>query len=188
VELHGWNGVLPHVDHPDRMIFDLDPDEALPFATVKDAARVLRDYLAAAGLESWPLLSGGKGIHLVVPLDRSNPATEVELFCSVFAKSIAAEKSSVFVATISKSKRVGKILIDYLRNREKATAIIPWSVRARPGAPIAAPVSWATLNVCESPRQFTIDNAPENDEWLNFWKKDQHIQSNTLAALKARSK
>lgn len=188
VELHGWNGVLPRVDRPDRMIFDLDPDEALPFASVKTAALVLRDYLAAAGLESWPLLSGGKGIHLLVPLNRSNPSAEVELFCSIFAKSIAVEKSSVFVATISKSKRIGKILIDYLRNREKATAIVPWSVRARPGAPISAPVSWATLKTCTSPRQFDINNFPESDEWRGFWEKNQHIQSQTLIALKARSK
>ncbi len=186
VELHGWNGVLPQLDHPDRMIFDLDPDEALPFTSVKAAALVLRDYLAAAGLESWPLLSGGKGIHLVVPLNRSNPSADVELFCSVFAKSIAAEKSKVFVATISKSKRIGKILIDYLRNREKATAIVPWSVRARPGAPIATPVSWVTLHQCTSPRQFNIKNFPENDEWSTFWEKDQHIQSRTLIALQER--
>lgn len=188
VELHGWNAVLPDLDRPDRMVFDLDPDETLSFTSVKTAARLLRDYLAAAGLESWPLLSGGKGIHLVVPLDGSNPASDVAFFCGAFAKSIAAEKSGSFVATISKAKRKGKILIDYLRNREKATAIVPWSVRARPGAPIAAPVSWADLEACASPRQFSIDNVPKADAWSAFWKKIQQIEPPILATLKARSK
>jgi bifunctional non-homologous end joining protein LigD len=188
VELHGWNAVLPDLEHPDRMIFDLDPDEALPFSAVKSAAQLLRDYLNAAGLECWPLLSGGKGIHLVVPLNQKNQTSEVEYFCGAFAKSVASEKNDIFVATISKAKRSGKILIDYLRNRKKATAIVPWSVRARPGAPIATPVSWVTLDKFNSPRHFTIESPPEDDAWSNFWAADQYIQPKILTTLKGRLK
>ena len=184
VEIHGWNTVLPDLDHPDRMIFDLDPDETLPFSAVKLASVHIKNYLDAANLMSWPLLSGGKGIHVVVPLNCTNSEDDVEFFCSAFAKRIAAERSELFVATISKARRTGKILIDYLRNRKKATAIIPWSVRARPGSPIAAPVSWTTLSKFKSARAFDVINIPPIDPWTSFWTTDQAISHEVITMLK----
>jgi bifunctional non-homologous end joining protein LigD len=184
VEIHGWNTVLPNLNHPDRMIFDLDPDETLPFATVKSASVHIKNYLDAANLMSWPLLSGGKGIHVVVPLNCTNSEEDVEFFCSAFAKRVAAERPELFVATISKTKRTGKILIDYLRNRKMATAIIPWSIRARPGSPIAAPVSWTTLSKFKSARAFDVINIPPSDPWTSFWTTDQAISHEVITMLK----
>ena len=180
IEFHGWNAKLPNIDRPDRIIFDLDPDEKLPFAEVKSAAHLLRDYLNAAGLQSWPLLSGGKGIHVVVPLDCSNIADEIERFCKEFAKRIEAEHPKQFVANMSIAKRKGKIFIDYLRNRTKATAILPWSLRARPGASIAAPISWEILHTAKSARDYTIHSLPDPDYWLNFFNAQQRLDKNIL--------
>jgi bifunctional non-homologous end joining protein LigD len=188
VELHGWNAVQPDLDHPDRIIFDLDPDEALPFSKVKTGALILRDYFEAAGIQSLPLLSGGKGIHLVIPLNKSNTAKDVEFFSGAFAKSVAADRPEIFVATLSKAKRKGKILIDYFRNRKKATAIIPWSVRARPGAPIAAPVAWNALNRYSSAQHFNTSSYPLTDDWDQFWTLDQALSNDVIRTLQARSK
>jgi len=183
IEFHGWNATLPKLDRPDRMIFDLDPDEALPFAKVKSAAALLREFLQAAGLESWPLLSGGKGIHVVVPLDRSNTSAEVENFCKQFAKRLEIDKPEIFVANMSIAKRKGRIFVDYLRNRTKATAIIPWSLRARPGAAIAAPVSWESLPAIKSAADFTIGRLPPEEAWSGFRATRQHLSKHVLALL-----
>ena len=183
IELHGWNATLPTLDKPDRMIFDLDPDTEIPFKDVQAAASLLRNFLQAAQLESWPLLSGGKGIHIVVPLDRSNSSDDVEVFCKQFAKRIADEKPELFVANMSLAKRKGKIFIDYLRNRTKATAVVPWSVRARPRAPIAAPVSWNQLEAIKQPNEFTIRHFPENNNWKTFWTTRQSISPHVIKLL-----
>ena len=184
IEFHGWNATLPSLDHPDRMIFDLDPDTEISFEKVKSAAIMLRDYLHAAKLESWPMLSGGKGIHIVVPLDRSNTSQDVEDFCKHFAKRMESEKSDLFVANMSIAKRKGRIFIDYLRNRQKATAIIPWSVRARIGAPIAAPVSWELIAKARAANDYNITNVPAGDIWKTFWSARQNIPDVVLKLLK----
>ena len=139
VEFHGWNATLPEIDNPDRVIFDLDPDEALPFSTVIEGANIVRRYLEASGVQSWPMLSGGKGVHLIVPLDRTSTREDVVLFSREIARGIAKEQPDKFVATMSKARRRGLIFIDWLRNRSKATAVIPWSLRAREGVPVATP-------------------------------------------------
>ena len=184
IEFHGWNATLPTLDHPDRMIFDLDPDTKVPFDKVKSAAFLLRDYLLAAKLESWPLISGGKGIHIVVPLNQTNKSTDVENFCKQFAKRMESEKPDLFLANMSIAKRKGKIFIDYLRNRKKATAIIPWSVRARPGAPIAAPLSWDHVANANSASDYNIKNIPSPEGWKTFWSTDQRIPEAILKLLK----
>jgi bifunctional non-homologous end joining protein LigD len=180
IELHGWNAVLPNIDRPDRMVFDLDPDEAMDFKSVARAAMILRDYLLAAGLESWPLLSGGKGIHIVVPLSRKNDAEAVEAFCKAFAHRLAADRPQLFIASMSKAKRHGKIFIDYLRNRTKSTAILPWSLRARAIASIAAPVSWKHIETAETAAEFSIKNVLDEDGWTGFWRKPQMLSKNLL--------
>ncbi len=184
IEFHGWNATLPKIDRPDRMIFDLDPDEEIPFAEVQAAANLLRDYLSAAGLQSWPLLSGGKGIHIVAPLDRSNTGEEVEEFCKAFAKRMENEKPKIFVANMSIAKRKKKIFIDYLRNRSKATAIVPWSLRARQGATVAAPLSWEIMMKAKSARAYTIVNFPQVDHWQSFFSLSQRLSSQILNLLK----
>lgn len=186
IEFHGWNAILPDLDFPDRMVFDLDPDEKLPFNSVKAAAEIIKQYLEAAGLKSWPLLSGGKGIHVVVPIDKSASSNDVEFFCEAFAKQIAQERPQDFVATISKARREGRILIDYLRNRNKATAILPWSLRARDGAPMAAPLDWAGLSKAKTAQEFTIRQPLTRDHWKDFWTCEQSLSSRVVKMLRVK--
>jgi bifunctional non-homologous end joining protein LigD len=183
IEFHGWNATHPNLDHPDRMIFDLDPDPEISFEIVKSSAMLLRDYLFAAKLQSWPLLSGGKGIHIVVPLDRSNSEEDVENFCKQFAKRLEADKPKLFVANMAIAKRKGKIFVDYLRNRSKATAIIPWSVRARAGAPIAAPLSWELIAKAKAANDYNTKNLPPNNCWKEFWTTRQNIPVSVIKML-----
>lgn len=132
-ELHGWMSRLDALDRPDRMIFDLDPDERLGFDAVKTAATLIRDGLAAIGIKSWPLLCGGKGAHVVAPPDRSLTTSEVEGFAKDFAEGVAGDAPALYVASMSKARREGRLFIDWMRDKRGATAILPWSARARSG-------------------------------------------------------
>ncbi|MFD1881166.1 non-homologous end-joining DNA ligase [Paracoccus pacificus] len=145
VEFHVWGACRDKLDRPDRLVFDFDPDEALSFADVRQAALDLRVLLADLGLASWAMLSGGKGVHVIVPLKRTAGWDRVKLFARGVATLMAQSQPARFVAEMSKAKRKGRIFIDWLRNERGATAIAPFSVRARPGAPVACPVGWDEL-------------------------------------------
>ncbi|MEO6041789.1 MAG: DNA ligase D [Croceibacterium sp.] len=145
IELHGWGSRVPEVELPDRMVFDLDPDEGLDFEAVKSAAVHIHDRLADIGLTSFAMLSGGKGIHVVVPLTPGHSWDAHKDFARRFAEALALAEPDRFVAQMSKAKRVGKIFIDYLRNQRGATAVLPYSARARAGAPVAVPIAWGEL-------------------------------------------
>ncbi len=159
IEFHIWGSRIDDVEKPDRMIFDLDPDAGLDFADVKKAAQDIRAMLADIGLVSFPMLSGGKGIHVVVPLRPEAEWPKVKDFAHRFAEALAQAEPERFVATMAKAKRVGRIFIDYLRNQRGSTAVVPFSVRAREGAPVAAPVSWAELDGFDKAGAFTIKDA-----------------------------
>jgi len=157
-------------------VFDLDPDEDLPFAQVRKAATDIRDHLAAIGLASWPLVTGGKGVHVVLPLDRSLAYAQTEVFAAGFARGLARQEPKRFVATMSKRRRAGRIFVDWLRNKKTATAILPWSLRARPGATVATPLSWKALAAVDSAAAFDIRTALEaKDEWSDFFTCSQTI-------------
>ncbi|MGF7150560.1 bifunctional non-homologous end joining protein LigD [Sphingomonas zeicaulis] len=159
IEFHGWGSSVPAIEKPDRMVFDLDPDEAIGFDEVKKAARDIHDYLEDMGLASFPMLSGGKGVHVVVPLTADAEWPAVKDFAQRFALSLSQAEPERFVGTMSKAKRKGRIFIDWLRNQRGATAILPYAARARPGAPVAAPVSWNELRKIESPATFSVKDA-----------------------------
>lgn len=161
IEFHIWGSRRDALEKPDRMVFDLDPDEGLGFAKVRSAALDLRDRLADLGLPSWPLLTGGKGIHVVVPLRRVAEWPTVTLFARTLATHLAGEAPGRYVATMSKAKREGRIFIDWLRNERGATAIAPWSLRARPGAPVAVPVKWDELPSIRRANAFSLAQALE---------------------------
>lgn len=161
VEYHIRGTRRDRTDRPDRLVFDLDPDEGLEFAEVKAAALQFRDRLAALGLPTWPMVTGGKGIHVVADLRRTAPWDTVKLFARTFSNVMAAEEPDRYVAVMSKAKRTGKIFIDWLRNEEQATAISPFSLRARPGARVAMPLSWDALKDEESANGYDLRTAAE---------------------------
>lgn len=145
IEFHGWGSRVSDVERPDRMVFDLDPDEGLGFGAVKTAAVELKARLADAGLVSFAMLTGGKGVHVVVPLTVGAQWPVIRDFAEGFAHRLAEAEPDRFTATMSKAQRTGRIFIDWLRNQRGSTAVMPYSVRARPGAPVAVPVTWGEL-------------------------------------------
>ena len=145
LEFHPWGARADAPEKPDLLVFDLDPDEGVGWKEVVAAAREVRDRLADAGLDSRVRLSGGKGLHVVVPIERGPGWDEVRAFCSAFAEALAAHQPLRFVATMSKAKRKDRIFIDWLRNARGATSVCNWSLRARPGAPVAMPLRWEEL-------------------------------------------
>src|SRR5438067_1607989 len=161
IEFHGWGSKVEKVEYPDRLVFDLDPDVGLDFDRVKEAAVTLRGLLQGLGLESFPLLSGGKGIHVVVPLDASKDWPTVKSFADRFSRAIADAEPEMFTANIRKVQRKGRIFLDWLRNQRGATAVMPYSARAREGAPVAAPVGWDELDRYDSGHHFGIRDVDE---------------------------
>jgi bifunctional non-homologous end joining protein LigD len=156
IEFHGWGSRSTDVEAPDRMIFDLDPDEGLDFGDVKSAALDIRDRLSDLGLVSFAMLSGGKGVHVVVPLDPGHSWEVHKDFSRRFAEALSMAEPKRFIATMSKAKRKGKIFIDWLRNQRGSTAVLPYSARAREGATVAAPIAWGELAGFENAHPFSI--------------------------------
>lgn len=157
IEFHPWGTRHDRMDHPDRAIFDLDPDTAVPFEALKLAALDLKQRLDNLGLDSFLRCTGGKGLHVVVPLAEKDPWDEVKEWTRSIAEQMAADVPEAYVSTMTKAKRAGKIFIDFFRNDYTATAVGDFSVRARPGAPVAVPLEWSELKKLEAPNQFTID-------------------------------
>ncbi len=161
IEFHGWGSRADKLEFPDRLVFDLDPDVGLDFDKVKAAAERLRVLLADLGLITFPLLTGGKGIHVVAPLDRSANWPKVKSFAERFSRAIAEAEPETFTANIRKNQRKGRIFLDWLRNQRGATAIMPYSARAREGAPVAAPIAWEELDKIKGGNDFSIRDADE---------------------------
>jgi len=156
IELHPWGAPVNAIDYPDRMIFDLDPAPDVPFEAVKLAAQDLRQRLQRKGLESALKCTGGKGLHVTVPLAGKDKWPAVKSFAGSLAGEMVAAAPEAYVATMSKAKRTGKIFIDYFRNDYTATAIADYGVRARPGATVALPLDWKELKTLKSASQFTM--------------------------------
>ena len=159
IEFHAWGSHVDDVERPDRMIFDLDPDVGLDFEDVKKGAFDLQRHLSDIGLVSFAMLSGGKGVHVIVPLTPGHDWDTHKDFSRRFAEALSIAQPERYVATMSKAKRKGKIFIDWLRNQRGATAVVPYSARAREGAPVAAPVSWEELRAIATPAAFTVRDA-----------------------------
>ncbi len=156
IEFHGWGSRTTTLEQPDRLVIDLDPDEGLDFADTKRAAEDVREQLAEIGLTSFAMLSGGKGVHVVVPLKPDARWPAVKSFADRFARALATADPERFVATMSKAKRKGRIFIDWLRNERGSTAVMPYSARARSGAPVAVPVSWTELRDLDTAAYWSV--------------------------------
>jgi len=156
IEFHGWGSKVEDVERPDRLVFDLDPDVGLDFGDVRDAARRIRDLLADLGLKTFPMLTGGKGVHVIAPLDASADWDAVSSFAERFARAVSEAESERFTANMRKVQRKGRIFLDWLRNQRGSTAVMPYSARAREGAPVAAPVAWEELDDFDGGNAFSI--------------------------------
>ena len=159
IEFHGWGSRIEDVEKADRLVFDLDPDEGLDFKAVKAAAFDFRKSLADIGLKTFPMVTGGKGVHVIAPLSPDAEWPQVKEFALRFANAVAATAPDRFTAALSKAKRGGKIFVDYLRNQRGATAVMPYSVRARPNAPVAVPLSWEELRDIDTPSHWHVEDA-----------------------------
>ena len=181
LEFHPWGSHAGDPDKADRVVFDLDPGQGVPFPEVKKAATDIRKRLAQLELESFLRVSGGKGLHVVVPL---NPGCDWDLtrrFARGFAEALAQSEPHRFVATATKSKRTRRIFVDYLRNGRGATAVASYSMRARPGAPVAMPLAWSGLGKLEKANAFTIKDVParlkrrRKDPWQDIDRLKQNL-------------
>ena len=157
IELHPWASSVGKVDVPDRLVFDLDPDEGIPFEAVKLAAQDLGNRLDGLGLDSFVKCTGGKGLHVVVPITPRRAFPEIKAFAAAFAEKMVRDAPKAYVATMLKAKRKGRIFIDYFRNDHAATSIADYSVRARPGARCAVPLAWEELDALETADAFTME-------------------------------
>ena len=160
LEIHPWGALIDRPDRPDRVIFDLDPGEGLGFADVMQAARDVRDTLKRRDLQSFVKTTGGKGLHVVVPIARRHGWAEVKRWAKAVATGMAADAPQRYLTRIAKAERKGRIFIDYLRNDPTSTAIAPYSTRARVGAPVATPLDWDELTARLDPAGFTIATVP----------------------------
>jgi bifunctional non-homologous end joining protein LigD len=161
IEFHGWGARIEDVEKADRLVFDLDPDENLDFKQVVSAAFHLQDVLGQMGLVTFPMVTGGKGVHVIAPLTPTAEWPLVKDFAHRFAVALAQADPDRFTAALAKAKRTGRIFVDYLRNQRGATAVMPYSARSRPFAPIAVPLTWEELRDLESPAQWHIGDAAE---------------------------
>ena len=188
LEFHVWGSTRQQPNFPQRIVFDIDPDEGLGFSEVKQAAIDIRGVLEALDLQSWPLLSGGKGVHVVVPLVPKADWEAVKSFCQDFAELLARTDPSRFVANMSKAKRKGRMFIDYLRNGQGSTAICPWSTRARAGASCAVPVTWEELPALDGADAFDVfaaaTRAQQPDAWQGYFDAKQSLTARIRQAVR----
>ncbi|HUS64634.1 MAG TPA: non-homologous end-joining DNA ligase [Kofleriaceae bacterium] len=182
LEISTWGCRRDRVDRPDLLVFDLDPDEALPWDAVVEAALELRAHLTDLELVSFVKTTGGKGLHLAVPIARRVDWDTAKDFTRDVAIAMTRARPDRYVAEMGKAKRRGKIFIDYLRNGLQASAIAPYSMRARAGAPVAAPLSWEELERGVSPADFTVTTMParvqalRRDPWVDLPDVSQSIK------------
>lgn len=158
IEMHPWGAKIDNIEKPDKIVFDLDPDEGIPFEAVKLAAQDVRHRLDDLGLESFVKCTGGKGLHVTVPIQRRQDWDMVKTFARNFAQQMVKAVPQAYTINMAKKQRKGKIFIDYLRNDFASTAVMDYCVRARPGAPVALPLHWDELDSLSSASQFSIED------------------------------
>jgi bifunctional non-homologous end joining protein LigD len=188
LEIHPWGSTIDKLETPDRLVFDLDPAPGLGWEAVMDAARAVRDRLAALGLASFLKTTGGKGLHVVVPVTPRHDWNVAKAFARAVAAGMAEAAPERFTINMAKKVRTGRIFLDYLRNGRGATAIAPYSTRARSGATVSMPLTWQQLAPKLDPQGFTIVTVPDllaggrADPWSAFGATRQELGP-ALAAL-----
>jgi bifunctional non-homologous end joining protein LigD len=188
IELHVWGAKVAVIERPDTLVLDLDPDPIVSWATVVAGARLTRTLLEELGLAALVKTTGGKGLHVVVPLERRHSWDEVKDFAREVATHLANTFPDRFTASMSKARRRGKIFVDYLRNTRGATAVAPYSLRARPGATVATPLAWGELSAKTPPTAFTLTTVPERiarkpDPWADYERRRRRLTAAMRRAL-----
>lgn len=174
IEFHPWAASARDPEHTDYLVFDLDPAPDVAWGRVVAAAGQVRERCLANGLRSFVRTTGGKGLHVVVPLRPAVPWSAAKDFARAFAEALATADADVFVAQAAKNRRSGRIFVDYLRNARGATSVASYSLRARAGAPVATPLSWEELNGIETPAELDLASVPQRlrrlrtDPWRGF--------------------
>jgi bifunctional non-homologous end joining protein LigD len=192
LEFHPWPSREDRLENPDRMVFDLDPDPGVDWEGVIEGAFAVRDLLDEVGLRSFLKTTGGKGVHVVVPLVRRSSWEEVKAFSRAVAERLVKESPGKYVATMSKSKRLGRIFIDHFRNSRGATSVAAYSTRAWPGATVSTPLRWEELSPAIRPDHYTIGNLPrrlariEADPWEGFFEVRQSLTKGMKEELNLR--
>ncbi|HEY5798713.1 MAG TPA: DNA ligase D [Burkholderiaceae bacterium] len=186
LELHTWGSLAKQLDKPDRIIFDLDPDTALQWEHVIEAAQIVRALLNEIGLQSFVKTTGGKGLHVVAPIKPEHDWDTIKDFTQKIARHLETLAPDRFTANMSKAKRAGRIFIDYLRNAGEATAVAAYSTRARPGAPVSVPLAWDELSVDLPSNAYAVANVRERlaslkqDPWADYYTLKQRVTAKML--------
>lgn len=187
LEIHTWNVRADAVEQPDRIVWDLDPGPDVSWAQTVKGARLLRSVLDALRLQSWVKTTGGRGLHVVVPLAPVRDWSDCLAFARGVADALARSAPGDYTTTFAKTGREHKILLDYLRNNRTNTSVAAFSTRARPGAPVSVPRDWSSLTRRKTPdvtsvlRQSRRDPA---DPWRDYWSAAQRIGDDALAAVR----
>lgn len=181
IEFHTWNSTVRRLDRPDRMIFDLDPGEGVSWQQIVEGCTLVRGFVEELGLRSWLKTSGGKGLHVVVPIARRMDYDTVKRLSRGIVQHLAKTVPSRFVAKSGPANRKGRLFVDYLRNGEGATTVAAFSARARPGLGVSMPLPWDALETLERADQFTVANTRDHlsfmkeDPWADYWKNRQTV-------------
>jgi bifunctional non-homologous end joining protein LigD len=182
IEFHTWGATVPDIKHPDRFTMDLDPDEALPWKTLVEATRLTKTLLDGLKLKSWLKTTGGKGLHVVVPIRPELEWDAVKEFTRQVALTLTKARPELFTAQIAKARRPNKVFVDYLRNSETASAVAAFSPRARPNAGVSVPLAWDELDATDIRGKFSVLNVPQRlarlkaDPWKDYWTTRQSIK------------
>jgi bifunctional non-homologous end joining protein LigD len=189
LEVHPWGSRNDDLEHPDRIIIDLDPDAAIPWARLAESASEVRKQFKKLGLESFLKSTGGKGLHVVVPIVAEYDWTVIKQLAHDFVLKMEKEQPALYLTKMSKAARKGRIFLDYLRNERGATAVAAFSPRARAGAPVSLPLNWSDLKLPERPVVHVADFADwkgrlNHDPWKPFLKSRQRITSKVLDLFK----
>ena len=189
LEIHTWNAVFEDVERPNRIVFDLDPGEKVEWPAVIRAARMVREALAALQLDSYVKTTGGRGLHVVVPLTPHADWSQCLEFSRALSERFEAAQPDLYTTAFAKAGRARKILIDYLRNNRTNTSIAAYSTRARAGAPVSVPVTWDELRTSLNPQGFTVLTVPrrlakmKSDPWKTYWNSRQKLTVQLIRAL-----
>jgi bifunctional non-homologous end joining protein LigD len=189
LEVHTWNSRFRRVEQPDRIVIDLDPGDRVDWPRVVRSARIVRRLLASLDLESFVKTTGGRGLHVVVPLTPRDDWSVCLEFARAVADVLVRQRPREFTARFARAGREDKVLVDYLRNNRTNTTIAAYSTRARPHAPVSVPIAWSELGPSRTPDRFTMPVVVERlarlkrDPWASYWRTRQTIPRGAVAAL-----